>query len=98
MRSPSPARRSGTPLGLLQKHPDRPFVHGEHLRERLTDPPAWPDDLVAHVTARNCVARACGFITRLDRLLHDGQPHSPQALPEPSRRPARSMGSFAPRA
>lgn len=93
------ALRRHTGLGLCsacwQKHPDRPFVRGERLREGLTDPPAWLDDFVAHVAARNCVARACGFIARLDRLLHDGQPHSPQALLERSRRPGRSMGSFA---
>ncbi|MGX4694355.1 integrase [Streptomyces sp. JNUCC 63] len=86
-------------LGLCspcwQKHPGRPFIRGEHLRERLADPPAWLGDFVAHVAARHCVARACGFVTDLGRLLEDEHSNSPQALLERSRRPGRSMGSFA---
>ncbi|MGW5431240.1 tyrosine-type recombinase/integrase [Streptomyces sp. NPDC004059] len=86
-------------LGLCspcwQRHPGRPFIRGEHLRDRLADPPSWLADFVAHVAARHCVARACGFVTDLGRLLEDEHSHSPQALLERSRRPGRSMGSFA---
>ena len=90
-------RHSG--LGLCsacwQKHPGRPFIRGEHLRERLADPPSWLADFVAQVAAGHCVARACGFVTDLGRLLEDEHSNSPQALLERSRRPGRSMGSFA---
>ncbi|MEV0537877.1 integrase [Kitasatospora sp. NPDC050463] len=86
-------------LGLCspcwQKHPGRPFIRGEHLRDRLAEPPLWLGDFVAYVAARHCVARACGFITDLGRLLDDEQSNSPHALLERSRRPGRSMGSFA---
>ncbi|MGW4995808.1 tyrosine-type recombinase/integrase [Streptomyces mirabilis] len=50
---------------------------------------------MAEVAAGHCVARACGFITDLARLLEDEHSNSPQALLERSRRPGRSMGSFA---
>ncbi|WP_380232843.1 tyrosine-type recombinase/integrase [Kitasatospora cinereorecta] len=86
-------------LGLCsacwQRHPGRPFIRGEHLRDRLVDPPGWLDDFVAHVAARHCVARACSFITEVGRLLQDELSNSPQALLERSRRPGRSMGTFA---
>jgi hypothetical protein len=86
-------------LGLCsacwQRHPGRPFIRGEHLRDRLADPPSWLADFVAHVAARHCIARACGFVTDLGRLLEDRHPTSPRALLERSRRPGRSMGSFA---
>lgn len=86
-------------LGLCsacwQRHPGRPFIRGEHLRDQLADPPAWLEDFVAHVAARFCVARACGLVTDLGRLLEDEHSNSPQALLERSRRPGRSMGSFA---
>jgi hypothetical protein len=86
-------------LGLCsacwQKHPGRPFIRGEHLRDQLANPPAWLDDFVAHVAARFCVARACGLVTDLGRLLQDEHSNSPQALLERSRRPGRSMGPFA---
>ncbi|MEV0982688.1 site-specific integrase [Streptomyces sp. NPDC049915] len=55
----------------------------------------WLDDFVAHVAARHCVGRACGFVMDLGRLLQDEHSNSPQALIERSRRPGRSMGSFA---
>ncbi|MDT0541565.1 MULTISPECIES: tyrosine-type recombinase/integrase [Streptomyces] len=55
----------------------------------------WFADFVAQVAARHCVARACGFVTDLGRLLEDEHSNSPQALLERSRRPGRSMGSFA---
>ncbi|MDN0199977.1 LuxR C-terminal-related transcriptional regulator [Streptomyces sp. S.PNR 29] len=49
-------------LGLCsacwQRHPGRPFIRGKHLRDQLSDPPAWLEDFVAHVAARCCVARA----------------------------------------
>ncbi|MFJ3206048.1 integrase [Streptomyces sp. NPDC086989] len=90
-------RHSG--LGLCsacwQKHPSRPFIRGEHLRERLADPPGWLADFVAQIAARHCVARACGFITELERLLEGEYSNSPRSLLERSRRPGRSMGSFA---
>lgn len=86
-------------LGLCspcwQRHPGRPFIRGENLRDRLADPPRWLDEFVAHVAARHCVARACSFITELGRLLQDDHSNSPQALLERSRRPGRSMGTFA---
>ncbi|WP_431968700.1 tyrosine-type recombinase/integrase [Actinacidiphila sp. bgisy160] len=86
-------------LGLCsacwQKHPGRPFIRGDHLREQLAEPPWWLDDFVAHVARRHCVSRACGFVTDLGRLLRDEHSNSPQALLERSRRPGRSMGSFA---
>ncbi|MEW1859897.1 site-specific integrase [Streptomyces sp. NPDC088194] len=86
-------------LGLCsacwQKHPGRPFIRGEHLRDQLVNPPAWLDDFVGHVASRFCVSRACGLITGLGRLLQDEHPNSPQALLERSRRPGRSMGTFA---
>ncbi|RNG22241.1 site-specific integrase [Streptomyces botrytidirepellens] len=86
-------------LGLCsacwQRHPGRPFIRGEHLRDQLSDPPAWLEDFVAHVAARFCVSRACGLVTDLGRLLSDEHSNSPQALLERARRPGRSMGSFA---
>ncbi|POX55342.1 integrase [Streptomyces sp. Ru71] len=86
-------------LGLCsacwQKHPGRPFIRGEHLRDQLTDPPEWLDAFVARVAGNHCVSRACGFVTDLGRLLKDEHSNSPQALLERSRRPGRSMGSFA---
>jgi integrase len=86
-------------LGLCsacwQKHPARPFIRAEHLRERLSDPPEWLGDFAAHVAARHCPSRACGFVTDLGRLLNDEHPNSAQSLLERSRKPGRSMGSFA---
>lgn len=90
-------RHSGLGLCLAcwQKYPRRPFIRGEHLQEQLADPPVWLADFVAQVAARHCVARACGFISDLGRLLEDEHSNSPQALLERSRGPGRSMGSFA---
>ncbi|MER6062327.1 hypothetical protein ABT167_14225 [Streptomyces sp. NPDC001792] len=86
-------------LGLCspcwQKHPGRPFIRGEHLRDRLAEPPLWLGDFVTYVAARHCVARTCGFVTDLGRLLEDEHSNSPQALLERSHRPGYSMGSFA---
>ncbi|MET8700035.1 integrase [Kitasatospora sp. NPDC004723] len=47
------------------------------------------------MAVRHCVARACSFITEVGRLLQDELSNSPQALLERSRRPGRSMGTFA---
>ncbi|MEV7026588.1 hypothetical protein AB0O00_31205, partial [Kitasatospora sp. NPDC093558] len=86
-------------LGLCspcwQKHPGRPFIRGEHLRDQIANPPIWLEAFVAHVAARFCVSRACGLITDLGRLLQDEHSNSPQALLERSRLPGRSMGPFA---
>ncbi|MEU5834143.1 hypothetical protein ABZ820_10760 [Streptomyces diacarni] len=86
-------------LGLCsacwQKHPGRPFIRGEHLREQIPEPPSWLGDFVAHVAARFSVARACGLVTELGRLLQDEHSNSAPALLERSRLPGRSMGSFA---
>lgn len=86
-------------LGLCsrcwQRHPDRPFVRGEHLITELADPPAWLREFVGFLAARHCVARACTMITTLGRLLQDEHPNHPQAVLERARRPGRSMGSLA---
>ena len=86
-------------LGLCsacwQRHPDRPFVRGQRLADRLADPPAWLKGFVADLAARNSVGRACTMLTTLGRLLADEHPNQPQALLERTRRPGRSMGSLA---
>jgi hypothetical protein len=72
-------------LGLCsacwQKHPGRPFIRGEHLRDQLSNPPDWLDAFIAHVAGTHCVSRACGFVTDLGRLLEDEHSNSPQTLP-----------------
>lgn len=78
-----------------QRHPDRPFVRGETLAARLTEPPDWLDDFVAYLAAHHCPARACVLITTLSRLLEDEHPNHPQSVLERARRPGRSMGSLA---
>jgi site-specific recombinase XerC len=86
-------------LGLCsacwQRHPDRPFVRGEHLAARLAEPPPWLGGFVGDLTARHCVGRACTMLTALGRLLEDPHPNQPQALLERARRPGRSMGTLA---
>jgi site-specific recombinase XerD len=86
-------------LGLCgacwQRHPDRPFVAGENLINRLEDPPGWLREFVAYLAARHCVGRCCTMISRLGRLLADEHPNHPQAVLERARRPGRSMGSLA---
>jgi hypothetical protein len=43
-----------------QRHPDRPFVRGETLAVRLTEPPDWLDDFVAYLAAHTApLAPAC---------------------------------------
>ncbi len=78
-----------------QRRPERPFVQGESLAARLSDPPAWLGGVVAHLAAGYCPARACVEITKLGRLLQDDQPNHPQAVLERARRPGRSMGALA---
>jgi hypothetical protein len=78
-----------------QRHPGRPFIRGEHLRDQLADPPVWLEGFVAHVAACFCVARACGLVTDLGRVLNDEHSSSPQALLERSRKPRLSMGTIA---
>jgi site-specific recombinase XerD len=78
-----------------QRHPDRPFVRGEHLAARLAEPPPWLGGFVGYLAARHCVGRACTMLTALGRLLEDQHPNQPQALLERARRPGRSMGSLA---
>jgi hypothetical protein len=95
VRPAASACRLGLCSACWQRHPGRPFIRGEHLRDHLANPPAWLEDFVAHVAARFCVARACGLVTDLGRLLNDEHPNSPQALLKRSRKPGRSMGSFA---
>ncbi|MFC7646223.1 integrase [Streptosporangium lutulentum] len=86
-------------LGLCspcwQRHPDRPFIAGDNLIARLTEPPPWLGDLIAQLAARYSVGRACTMISGLGRLLEDEHPNYPQALLERARRPGRSMGSLA---
>ncbi|MBB4941204.1 site-specific recombinase XerD [Streptosporangium album] len=86
-------------LGLCsacwQRHPDRPFIAGDNLTARLTEPPPWLGDLIAQLAARYSVGRACTMISSLGRLLEDEHLNHPQALLERARRPGRSMGSLA---
>lgn len=78
-----------------QRHPDRPFIAGEHLADRLADPPDWLPGLVAHLAAGYSPARACAMVNSLARLLDDEQPNHPQSVLDRARRPGRSMGSLA---
>ncbi len=86
-------------LGLCsacwQRHPDWPFVRGQHLAARLADPPTWLEGFVADLATRNSVGRACTMLTTLGQLLEEERPSHPQALLERARRPGRSMGSLA---
>jgi integrase len=78
-----------------QRRPERPFVAGENLIARLTDPPPWLGDLISNLAAGHSPARACTMIGQLGRLLGDEHPNSPQALLERARLPGRSMGPLA---
>ena len=78
-----------------QRHPDRPYVAGEHLAARLVTPPDWLAGLVAHLAASYSPARACTSITVLARLLEDEHPNHPQAVLDRARRPGRTMGPLA---
>lgn len=78
-----------------QRHPQRPFVQGEHLAARLEDPPAWLDDFIVHVAEVFSPARACNVLTTLGRLLTDEHSNHPQALLDRARWPGRSLGPLA---
>jgi site-specific recombinase XerD len=78
-----------------QRHPQRPFVQGEHLAARLEDPPAWLDEFVADLAEVYSPGRACNVLTALSRLLIDEHPNHPQALLDRARRPGRSLGPLA---
>ena len=86
-------------LGLCsacwQKHPDRPFVAGENLANRLEAPPVWLSDFVTDLVANHCVGRSCQMIGVLGKILDDEHPNHPQAVLERARRTGRSMGSLA---
>nr|WP_233627771.1 integrase [Saccharopolyspora sp. HNM0986] len=79
----------------FQRDPDRPFVRGDNLIARLTDPPRWLPDCVAYLAEHHSVDRACDLITTLGQLLTDGHSCHPQQLLERARQPGRSMGTLA---
>gem|GEM_PF-6350641 len=70
-------------------------MRGEHLLQRLDQPPVWLPDLIAHLATTHAPSRACVLITHLARLLDDEHPDLPQSLLERARQPGRSMGSLA---
>ena len=78
-----------------QRHPQRPYVHGEHLAARLENPPDWLDDFVVHVAEVFSPARACNVLAALGRLLIDKHSNHPQALLDRAPRPGRSLGPLA---
>ena len=78
-----------------QRHPQRPFVQGEHLAARLEDPPAWLDDFIVHVAEVFSPARACNVLKALGRLLTDQHSNHPQALLDRAPRAGRSLGPLA---
>jgi site-specific recombinase XerC len=78
-----------------QRHPHRPYVRGETLAARLTEPPDWLEEFVAYLAAHHCSARACVLISTLARLIEGEHPNHPQHVLERARRPGRSMGSLA---
>jgi integrase len=78
-----------------QRHPDRPLVAGEHLAERLDDPPEWLPGFIIHLAASYSPGRACNAITALGRLLGDEWPNYPQSVLDRARTPGRSMGQLA---
>jgi len=78
-----------------QRQPQRPFVQGEHLAERLEHPPAWLDEFVDQVAEVYSPGRACNVLTVLGRLLINEHPNHPQALLDRARRPGRSLGPLA---
>lgn len=78
-----------------QRHPERARIQADNLAASLEDPPWWLGDFAEFAADRHCMARACGMITTLGRVMRDGQPTNPQALLERSRRPGRSAGALA---
>jgi integrase len=78
-----------------QRHPDRHRTRVENLIADLDEPPAWLRDFTEFAGERHCVARVCVMLTRLDRLLRDGESLHPQALLERSRLSGRSPGALA---
>jgi integrase len=86
-------------LGLCsacwQRRPERAFVRGASLADRLDRPPEWLDGFVSHLAGAYSPSRACILLAELGQLLDDGQPGHPQALLERARRPGRSMGPLA---
>ncbi len=86
---------SGVCSRCWQRHPNQPYVAGEHLAARLVKPPDWFPGLVAHLAVSYSPGRACTPLTVLARLLEDEHPNHPQAVLYRARRPGRSMGSLA---
>lgn len=78
-----------------QRHPDRHRIRVEHLIAGLNTSPEWLADFTEFAGERHCVSRVCVMLTRLERLLRDGQPVHPQALLERSRLTGRSPGALA---
>jgi integrase len=89
-------KRDGLLCGRCwQRHPDRARNQAGNLAVVVEDPPWWLAEFAEFAADRHCMGRACVMITALGRLLRDGQPASPQALLERSRRPGRSAGALA---
>lgn len=78
-----------------QRHPDRHRVRVEHLIAGLDTAPEWLADFTEFAGERHCVSRVCVMLTRVERLLRDGEPVHPQALLERSRLTGRSPGALA---
>lgn len=78
-----------------QRDPDRPTKRAQNLLRELADPPDWLFDFAEFAGERHCAPRACTMLTRLSRLLVDGQSAHPQAILERSRQPGRSAGTLA---
>jgi hypothetical protein len=78
-----------------QRHPERPFVQGEHLAARLEDPPVWLDEFIVHVAEVFSPSRACNVLTVLGRRLLDEHSNHPQALLDRAPRSGRSLGPLA---
>lgn len=79
----------------LQRDPSRPFIAGDHLADRLSDPPEWLPGFVVHVAGAYSPSRATTLLTELGRLLADEHSNHPQSVLERARRSGRSMGALA---
>ncbi|HWG60853.1 MAG TPA: site-specific integrase [Streptosporangiaceae bacterium] len=64
------------------RSPHRITVRAAGLAASLDDPPAWLPGFAEYLAPRHHAARACQMITVLSRLLRDGGPSHPRALPE----------------